>query len=88
MHFVYILKSLKSHRYYIGSSTDVDKRLVMHNHGSTRSTKLYRPWTIIYTETFQTRSDAEKREWFLKHPPGYLEKKRIIAQYEGNGGVA
>jgi len=88
MHFVYILRSLKSLRYYIGSSADVGKRLVMHNRGSTRSTKPYRPWVVAHTESFLTKSAAEKREWFLKHPPGYLEKKRIIAHYEGNGGVA
>lgn len=88
MYFVYILRSLKTNRYYIGSSSDVEKRLSMHNYGSTHSTKPYRPWVIIYTETFPTRSAAEKREWFLKHPPGWLEKKRIIAQYGENGGVA
>ena len=88
MYFVYILRSLKSRRYYIGSSVDVNKRIVMHNHGSTRSTKPYRPWIVIYTEIFPTKSAAEKHEWFLKHPPGYLEKKRIIAQYEKDGGVA
>jgi len=88
MHFVYILQSLKTNRYYIGSSADVDKRLVMHNRGSTRSTKPYRPWKVAYTESFLTKAEATKSEWFLKHPPGYLEKKRIIAQYERNGGVA
>ncbi|HQT82649.1 MAG TPA: GIY-YIG nuclease family protein [Candidatus Paceibacterota bacterium] len=87
MHFVYILRSLKFHRYYIGSSRDVDERLSMHNYGSTRSTKPYRPWVIIYTESFPTKSAAEKREWFLKHPLGWLEKKRIIAQYDRNGDV-
>lgn len=88
MYFVYILRSLKSKKYYIGSSSDVDKRIIMHNRGSTRSTKPYRPWIVVYTETFPTKSTAEKREWFLKHPPGYLEKKRIIEHYGRNGGVA
>jgi len=88
MYFVYILQSLKTLKYYIGSSSDVEKRLIMHNRGSTRSTKPYRPWKVIYTESFPTKSDAEKREWFLKHPPGWLEKKCIIAHYGENGDVA
>ena len=52
-----------------------------HNRGGTKSTKPYRPWNIIYTETFNSKPDAAKREWYLKHPKGYLEKKSIIEQY-------
>ncbi len=88
MYFVYILQSQKNKRFYIGSSTNVDKRLTQHNDGGTKSTKPYRPWKIIYTEHFETKPEAEKREWHLKHPSGYLEKKAIVKQYGSSGGVA
>lgn len=89
MYFLYIIKSYKKNRYYIGSSSDPAKRLAEHNNGYTKSTKPYRPWEIIYTESFRTKQEACKKEWYLKHPPGYLEKRRIIEQYSvNNGGVA
>ena len=88
MYFLYILQSLKSKQFYIGSSSDVQKRLQAHNRGSNKSTKPYRPWTVVYIEELRDKSSAEKREWFLKHPAGYLEKKRIVEQYGRKGGVA
>ena len=42
----------------------------------------------MYTEQLPTKSDAAKREWHLKHPAGYVEKRRIIEQYSEYGGVA
>jgi putative endonuclease len=81
MHFVYFLQSLKRGTFYIGSSATPEKRLIEHNSGSTKSTKPYRPWKLIHTERFELKGDATKREWHLKHPAGYLEKKAIIEQY-------
>ena len=56
-----------------------------HNGGKNRSTKPFKPWKVIYTEDFNEKSEAYKREWFLKHPAGYKEKRAIIDKY---GGVA
>ena len=81
MYFVYVLKSTKHNRYYIGVTKDIHKRLKKHNNGSSRSTKPYRPWVIIYNEKYKDKSDAYRREYYLKSPKGYLEKKRIIRQY-------
>ena len=78
MYFVYILQSLDSNHFYIGASRDVRKRLREHNNGSSKSTKPYRPWDIIYTEKFNSKEEAMKREYYLKTPKGYLEKKRIF----------
>ncbi|MEK7109135.1 MAG: GIY-YIG nuclease family protein [Patescibacteria group bacterium] len=88
MYFVYILKSQQRKRFYIGCSSDVRNRLIQHNKGFTPSTKPYRPWVLIHTEKFENKLDATKREWYLKHPAGYLEKRAIIEQYNSIGGVA
>lgn len=89
MYYVYILQSEKTGRCYVGSTADVEKRLFQHNNGGTRSTKHYRPWKIIYKEQFERKDLATKREWFLKYPKGYIEKKRIIEQNRhSHGGVA
>ncbi len=77
MFYVYILKSVKTNRFYIGVTSDVIKRLRSHNKGYTRSTKPYKPWKIVYTEEFSDKNQAYKREFHLKSPKGYLEKKII-----------
>jgi putative endonuclease len=48
----YILKSLVTGKYYIGSTRDVLARLKLHNTGKVQSTKSDLPWQIIYIESF------------------------------------
>jgi putative endonuclease len=78
-HFVYILQSENKQHFYIGSSKDIEQRLIKHNAGSSKSTRPYRPWRIIYTETYASKELAMKREYFLKSTRGFLVKKMIIA---------
>ncbi|MGK9367770.1 GIY-YIG nuclease family protein [Melioribacter sp. Ez-97] len=65
MYFTYILQSLKDHRYYYGSTSNLEERLKTHNAGRVRSTKSRRPLKIIYYETFDSRSEAYRRELFV-----------------------
>jgi len=64
--YMYILKSQKTGRFYIGFSTDLVKRIENHNKGTTRSTKSGRPWVLYYYEQFTSRSAALKREKEIK----------------------
>ena len=66
MYFVYILYSDSFDSFYIGYSADVEKRLQEHNAGLTQSTKSKAPWRIVYTEALSTKTEAIKRERFLK----------------------
>jgi putative endonuclease len=77
----YILKSSLRKRYYIGVTSDLEKRIEEHNAGKTKSTRPYLPWKIIYSECFSDKKEAYKREWHLKHPVGYLEKIEIIKKF-------
>jgi len=79
-YFVYLLENANS-RHYVGITTDPTRRLMEHNSGSTKSTRPFRPWKMIYTEEFDTRQDACKREWHLKHAKGRKEKLDIIQNY-------
>jgi putative endonuclease len=68
MYFVYILYSTASEKYYTGSTDDLFGRLKHHNGGHTPSTRSGSPnWKIVYTETFQERSEALKREKEIKN---------------------
>ncbi len=75
-HFIYILYSDLRNRYYIGSSENVERRLERHNQGATKSTKSGRPWKIVYTEEYESKSDALKRELYIKRMKSrvYIEK--------------
>ena len=80
-----MLQSLKAKSFYIGYTTNLSRRESEHNKGNTKSTRPYTPWKLIYSEEFDDKSTAYKREWYLKHPKGYKKKLEIIQKY---GGVA
>jgi putative endonuclease len=66
MFYVYFLKSLKNKDLYIGSTEDITNRVSRHNAGKVRSTQFYRPWELLGYESFETRSEAVRREMHLK----------------------
>ncbi len=76
MFCTYILESLKNGRFYIGHCEEVQTRIEEHNAGVTPSTRPYRPWKLVYTETFETRSHAIRRENEIKKKKkrSYIEK--------------
>ncbi len=81
-HYVYILKSEKDCKYYIGETSNVEARLLYHNSGKQRSTKNRTPFIIILIEEFLTRNDALKREKQIKSWKGGHAFKRLL---EGGG---
>ena len=87
---LYILQSKVNRHFYIGATSYSPlKRLKEHNKGKNQSTRPFRPWHLIYFEEYSTKSEAYKREFFLKSPKGFLEKKDIIKRYQHfSGGVA
>lgn len=78
MYYIYVLRSLKSNRFYTGSTSNVEKRLADHNSGRSKYTRLIRPFVLLYTEGYATRSEAVKRERFLKTGKGREILKAII----------
>ena len=78
MYIVYILKAQLYNRYYIGHTNNLSNRLARHNKGYVKSTKVYRPWILIYTEEFKTKPEAYKRELQIKsYKSGEAFKKLI-----------
>ena len=70
MHIVYVLKSRKDNKRYIGLTNNLDQRLLEHNKGKVRSTKFRLPLELIYFEEIENRSDGAQREKFLKSGKG------------------
>ena len=70
MYDVYVLKSDKDGIRYVGSGEDAFERLRRHNKGDYQFTKGHRPWRITYKEEYENRSEAIRREKFLKSGQG------------------
>ena len=83
MFTTYILQSDRDRKYYIGSTNNFDERLVKHNRGYSRYTKNKGPFRLVYKEEFKTRSDAKKREYYLKS----LKSRKALEKIIRNGGI-
>jgi putative endonuclease len=72
---VYIIRSTKDNKRYIGCTRNILRRLDEHNNGLVKSTRNRRPLELIYTEGFENKSDAIARERFFKSGKGreYLD---------------
>jgi len=78
MPFVYLLKSQLFAKTYVGSTFDLENRLREHNLGKSTFTSRYKPWTIVYSEKFDTIGEARKREKYLKSCAGRKFLKKLI----------
>jgi len=78
MYFVYIIESSKNKRIYTGITSDLSKRLKEHNNGENISTKAYKPWNILYSEEYDSRTKAAKREKYLKSGKGREYIKKLL----------
>ncbi|OGC88424.1 hypothetical protein A2419_01615 [Candidatus Adlerbacteria bacterium RIFOXYC1_FULL_48_26] len=75
---VYILKSLKDGKFYIGCTKNLKRRLKEHDSGYTASTASRRPFELMYTERYSVQADAYAREKVLKAYKGGEALKRLF----------
>lgn len=77
--YVYILQC-SDDTFYTGITTDIDRRLNEHNHGSNgaRYTRARRPVRLVYSETCTSRSQAQQQEYRLRKLPR-REKLALVA---------
>lgn len=79
MHWLYIIKSRKNGELYIGSTSNLVRRLEEHNSGKSPTTSRYKPWFYVYVEGYFSEGDARYREHNLKHfGKVYAQLKRRI----------
>ncbi|MBI2625390.1 MAG: GIY-YIG nuclease family protein [Candidatus Nealsonbacteria bacterium] len=80
MNYVYILKSIEYPKTYVGSTTDIARRMKEHKSGKTEFSKKYKPWMLIYKEEFLNILEARKREKYFKSAAGRRFIKRILGK--------
>lgn len=74
--YLYILRSVKSGRYYLGSTIDPGGRLVHHNAGRTRATRGKGPWRFAAILEFPVPAQARAAEQWLKR----IHRRETIEQ--------
>jgi len=70
MYYVYVLRSLKDYRFYVGFTSNLQTRILAHNTGKICSTKFRRPLELVYYEASKKQTDALRREKYLKSTYG------------------
>ena len=79
---VYVLHSAQYNKIYIGYSADLQSRIKSHNELATKGwTIKFRPWSFIYSESFETKRLAILREKELKSAKGReFIRKNLLKQ--------
>ncbi len=70
MYSVYVLKSKKNGKRYVGLTSNLEQRLHDHARGAATFTSQNGPWTLVYSERYAEKESARMREKFLKSGQG------------------
>ncbi|MBL7749756.1 MAG: GIY-YIG nuclease family protein [Chitinophagaceae bacterium] len=65
-YFVYIIYSSQIDQYYIGHTENLKDRLFRHQNSGSKATKKAKDWVLVYSENFESRSEAARREKEIK----------------------
>ncbi|MBI5621742.1 GIY-YIG nuclease family protein [Candidatus Falkowbacteria bacterium] len=69
MYYVYIIQNPVG-KLYTGQTNDLAIRLQKHNNNQNHYTRNKGPWKLLYSEQYNSRSEAMKREKELKTGKG------------------
>ena len=81
MYYVYILESLKTKKFYIGTTEDLKRRIREHNSGNSNFTSWSGPYKLIWYSAFKNKEKAYSFgfEKYLKSSSGFaFRNKRLI----------
>jgi putative endonuclease len=80
--FVYILFSQNKNRFYIGFTSNLEERVTRHNQKSKGFTGNTNDWTVVYTEKYNSKEDANKRELQIKSWKSRTKILELISKKE------
>ena len=79
---VYILFSETKNRFYIGFTSDMEQRIMRHNQKSKGFTGNVNDWKIVYTEKYDSKEEAYKRELQIKSWKSRIKIQELINNSE------
>jgi putative endonuclease len=83
MSYVYILRSTRNGKYYIGSTTGVQRRFLQHQRGNVYSTRRLLPVELAFSQQFANLGEAREIERRLKK----FKRHDIVARIIENGKI-
>ena len=86
MYYIYILK-MNNNKLYTGSTSDLKRRIIEHKKGKVTSTKNFLPVDLILYEGYILKSDAQRREKYLKTTEGKRFLRQQIKDYLNKAGI-
>jgi len=86
-YYVYILRSLKDGKLYVGYTEDLQKRIDRHNKGGSFSTKCRAPFEIIFYEAYRNKYDALRREKYFKSSKGKTTLQSMLREFLGTSST-
>ncbi|SMP25295.1 putative endonuclease [Flavobacterium hercynium] len=75
---VYILFSESKNKFYIGFTSNLEDRIIRHNQKSKGFTGNVNDWKIVYTENYQSKELAHKRELQIKSWKSRIKIQELI----------
>ena len=85
MFHVYAIKSILRNYIYVGLTNNLERRFGEHGNGENKTTRPYKPFELIFIEKFVKRSDARKKEKFLKSGIGKEFLKALVNKSPDGG---
>ncbi len=78
VYYLYILHSESIDKYYTGVSHDPATRVQYHNSFNKGWTRRGRPWTIVFSKEFLSKSEALKAERYVKQQKSQIFVKELV----------
>ena len=81
-YYTYLILTEKN-TYYCGYTDDIEKRFEKHKQGlAAKYTRAFKPVKIAYFREFDTKSDAQKEEYRIKHSLSRKQKEELVKNFE------
>ncbi len=84
MFTVYVLKD-KNGRFYKGMTNDLERRLVEHKSGKTKTTRSMDQIELVYQEQYETTKEARTRELYFKSAAGRRFIQKVLSTHSSAG---
>jgi putative endonuclease len=81
MYYVYVLRSKRDEKFYIGHTGDLHNGITLQNQRKTATRKYRVPFDVIYCEGCVDKQDALRREQYLKSIYGHRFIRRRLQHF-------
>ena len=79
MYYVYVLKSKRNARMYVGRTEDLRRRFQEHRLGKVWTTFRMLPISLLFYEAFSSKADSIRRERYLKTSKGKSTLRMMLS---------